>query len=585
MLWLARIALLLLFPALAGAQLTPVSNVVFRGGIALGYTDVATNGMIRWNPAVTNLEFFRDGSWTNVGTGSSGGSGSGFPLTNTVSAGGYGITDISQIGNTAPLPGAFVASDGGTNHTYVYGPRALLTSTELNNQRLADTNAVLYPGQLVRAQQGSANGSIYISTNAIAWSDFNATNINWMPGMVADSYWKLFIQKPTDGTSVQGPKGDPGLDAIGYSFHGPWIGSRQYVHDTNAWITVSHAGRIYETVATSSNVSPSGVGATNAWAVSVDKGDSGTITVYSNFVVRGVWNSGNTYTTYDLVTRSGNEFVVWETNVPPAVGVAPELDSDAVGVTGPHWTLWRARGVKGVSGTFTATQTVYQTFISEEYRLFDDDSTVFNNLPSPTNRLMVWLSEADGTNNFTFAGYAPIGTNQVTILGGSNLYINGVLFQPGGSGITGLTASADSAGVVAYVDPANWTVGTNLPPETDPIWASWLATNIYPAYSDTYVIPIVNNTATVFLSKGRRQRVIPTNNFEVTIEFNSKPTAAKSADLVLTVDATTNLVTFNTNFINAASITNITISTAGPPTSLLLYCPPPMTNEWDLMQF
>jgi hypothetical protein len=30
------------------------------------------------------------------------------------------------------------------------------------------------------------------------------------------------------------------------------------------------------------------------------------------------------------------------------------------------------------------------------------------------------------------------------------------------SGITGLTASADSAGVVAYVDDQNWTVGTNL---------------------------------------------------------------------------------------------------------------------------
>ncbi len=353
-----------------------------------------------------------------------------FSPTNNLSMGGFGFLNVGFLGSTNPLPDAFVTSDGGTNHKYVYGPRDLLTSTEINNLRTADTNLVLYPGQLVRALQGSAAGSIYISTDAINFAEYNGTNVNWMPGMVDDRYWRLFLAKPSDGST--GAQGIPGLDGTGYSYHGDWSELREYVHDTNAWITVDYAGRIYRTVATSSNVQPTAIGATSSWAIAVDRGESGTITVLSNFVVRGQWDSGVTYTTNDYVSYNGNEFVVWETNVAPAVGVAPGLNSDQIGTNTPYWTLWKARGLRGASGV--ATSTIYQTFSSSEYRLFDDEFTIFNNLPSDTNNVIVWLSESGGTNYYTFAGYLPAGTNKITVGQGSNIYVNGVLFNSGGVG-------------------------------------------------------------------------------------------------------------------------------------------------------
>jgi len=121
--------------------------------------------------------------------------------------------------------------------------------------------------------------------------------------------------------------------------------------------------------------------------------------------------------------------------------------------------------------------------------------------------------------------------------------------------------------------------------ETDPVWASWLSTNIPFAYAPVYDIPIDNGTATVYLTRGRYQRIIPTNVVEVSVEFNSKPTADFVGSLLLSINVTTALVTFATQYISEATASNITIATEGTvPTSLILYSAASRTNEWGIYQ-
>jgi hypothetical protein len=90
--WVIALALL---PTLSFAQLLPVSNVVLRGGIAPGYTELQTNGMIRWNQTNLIHEGWNGSTWAPIA-----GSGSGFPLTNDALAGGFSISDINILSAT-----------------------------------------------------------------------------------------------------------------------------------------------------------------------------------------------------------------------------------------------------------------------------------------------------------------------------------------------------------------------------------------------------------------------------------------------------------------------------------------------------
>lgn len=89
---------LALLPLALQAQLLPVSNVVIRGGIAPGYTELQTNGMIRWNESLLKHEGWNGTEWAPIA-----GSGSGFPLTNNVSAGGFSISDVNTLTATSAI--------------------------------------------------------------------------------------------------------------------------------------------------------------------------------------------------------------------------------------------------------------------------------------------------------------------------------------------------------------------------------------------------------------------------------------------------------------------------------------------------
>lgn len=90
---------LALLPLSLQAQLIPVSNVVLRGGLAPGYTELQTNGMIRWNQSLLKHEGWNGTEWAPIA-----GSGSGFPLTNNVLANVsnnvFGVADFGYISFT-----------------------------------------------------------------------------------------------------------------------------------------------------------------------------------------------------------------------------------------------------------------------------------------------------------------------------------------------------------------------------------------------------------------------------------------------------------------------------------------------------
>lgn len=63
---LRRAILLALLPLVSLAQLLPVSNVVVQGGIRPGYTELQTNGMIRWNESLLNHEGWNGTEWAPI---------------------------------------------------------------------------------------------------------------------------------------------------------------------------------------------------------------------------------------------------------------------------------------------------------------------------------------------------------------------------------------------------------------------------------------------------------------------------------------------------------------------------------------
>lgn len=111
----------LLPAALALAQLSPVSNVVFQGGVAPGYTELQTNGMIRWNPASLIHEGWNGAEWAPIS-----GKDSEFPLTNNIPANvsntTFGVSDFGFISFTGSTNNLF---HNGTN--LMFGDRVVGT--------------------------------------------------------------------------------------------------------------------------------------------------------------------------------------------------------------------------------------------------------------------------------------------------------------------------------------------------------------------------------------------------------------------------------------------------------------------------
>jgi hypothetical protein len=200
----------------------------------------------------------------------------------------------------------------------------------------------------------------------------------------------------------------------------------------------------------------------------------------------------------------------------------------------------------------------------------------------------------EGTENLWDAGTGSltINTNEEAYLSSewaTNTAAQIISEASGGSGGDLTTLSNDVLGAWATASNAFdlAVIASNLAAvaETDPVWASWLSTNIPFAYAPVYNIPIEDGTATVYLSRGRYQRIIPTNVVEVSVEFNSKPTADYVGSLLLSINVTTALVTFATQYISEATASNIVMATNGlVPTSLILYSAASRTNEWGIYQ-
>lgn len=68
--WLLRAIFLALLPCVTAAQLTPVSNVVFRGGITPGFTVEGEPGVvagtIRWNSSESVHQVWNGSAWVNI---------------------------------------------------------------------------------------------------------------------------------------------------------------------------------------------------------------------------------------------------------------------------------------------------------------------------------------------------------------------------------------------------------------------------------------------------------------------------------------------------------------------------------------
>lgn len=175
---LLRAILLALLPCVTAAQLLPVSNVVIRGGIAPGYTELQTNGMIRWNPAVTNLQVFDGNSWTNI-AGGGGGSGAGFPLTNS--------------------PFANAPGSNTTFGVFDFGFLSFLGST--NTLYFNTNNGTLYFGS---DPVGSGFGSGFPLTNNADASNFDITNINTLVANQIKDLDYIDFNQPQTNLPVEG---------------------------------------------------------------------------------------------------------------------------------------------------------------------------------------------------------------------------------------------------------------------------------------------------------------------------------------------------------------------------------------------
>jgi len=206
-------------------------------------------------------------------------------------------------------------------------------------------------------------------------------------------------------------------------------------------------------------------------------------------------------------------------------------------------------------------------------------------LAGSTNIEQLVINQYDGgVSNFIGLGGITGGiTNDSITIDGSGIVGTGGDLTTLSNDVLGAWATASNAFDLAVI-------ASNLAAvaETDPLWASWLATNIVAAQSPAYAVPLLGTetaTAVVNLAKGRYQRISPETNggVEITILFDAKFSENYVGSLLLSVDATTSVVAFATNYIDEALATNVNFS-ATDPSSFILYSAAGRTNQWSVYQ-
>ena len=251
--FIAKLLAFLIFANVASAQFGSVSNVAIKGFIAPGYTDVATNGAIRWNPTIMLPQVFTGTNWVLLSTGGTpGGTGSGFPLTNNGSAAWWSLFDIgTAVGSNALFQSVLASNVTIGSSLEVTGTNTTLRDTVVNGNLIVNGQATYVTRIDVSSNVYSGTYTTYVHetvydtqvvyqttlifTNAIvtnqvdtfvnvggsftmgAGSTFNATGATTVifpyfsavagAGVTATGVWNLvdaqvYVANPTGGTQV-----------------------------------------------------------------------------------------------------------------------------------------------------------------------------------------------------------------------------------------------------------------------------------------------------------------------------------------------------------------------------------------------
>ena len=542
----------LAFDGAGAVAAVPPEYLWLPGGLTLGsnaFTNAA--GTLRWDPATTNVQFHDGSAWRAFGLGSSSVTNFGWGLagsgtTNPLSVDptvfvntnlGFGLigsglegdplrVDQDQVAFQLAadrLPGAYLAWDD-TNYVSVYGPRTALWASEAASLHGATgLPATIYPGQLVY-QDLVPDGSrhVYVCTNAFAPTNFAYGDLSWLPAGGNDFYWRIFVPQGPRGERGATGNSTDGLDGVGNALYGIWDNNKPYAYDTGTPIVVSYGGRWYDCVADSSNYPPDAIGATNYWAISVDKGDDGEIVGWTNLTFRGNWDSGESYATNDAVWYGGNLFAVGETNVAPGLGAAPSLDSDLVGRDSANWTalVWRgARGFKGEDGDAINSYAIYS--------VMPGTNTLFDNLPSSVQHTPRWVSQSGDQAEFTWAEHPRSGTNELSVTNGA-LRINGASYPAGrsDSAIRDLFLAGSAGCIEVAVADADSTVSLSTTNKAYRVRVAapgtitnWVVTGVSTAALDWCAVVLEPGAATDFSWKGLRTNVAPAAAHSTNVYF------------------------------------------------------------------
>ena len=347
-------------------------------------------------------------------------------------------------------------SIGGYRHAY--GAMPMILASQVNSNRLADSNYRVYPGQLVKAEFGTVAGSIYQPRQVLDLSAYGATNINWMPGMLdGTNLWTLFMEKPDDGG--QGPPGIQGGTGVGNLKFRSWEAGFTFDYSTNyAWLA-EYDMEWYQMIKTNDSTGESPASYPAVWSKKLARGRDGTMVVVSNVVDRGAWSSTAEYTNWHRVRYGGNIFIVDATNASPPVGTSPTLGASGVGVDSAYWSVETEKGAQGIQGP-SGEVTYYNTYVANEYRLFDDAYTVFSNLPTSSSNIIQWVGSSNGTNYFKWIRPGVIGTNILTVTNGE-LLVNGRTMAVDPAVLTNALLGAEAHGWGNHAD-AGYLVPTDL---------------------------------------------------------------------------------------------------------------------------
>lgn len=324
----------------------------------------------------------------------------------------------------SPLPEAFLKYDAGlSNLVYAYGPRTALWASEAASLHSATgLPETIYPGQLVY-QNLVADGSrhVYVCTNAFAPADYPYGDLSWLPAGANDSYWRIFVPQGPKGQTGATGNSTVGLNGLGNVQYGRWDDNTGYVYSTATPVVVSYGGRWYDCLASSTGAVPTT--ATNFWAISVDKGTSGTIVGWTNLVFRGDWDSGvSDYAENDAVWYYGNLFAVGPTNAAPGPAQAPSFGAGLVGTDSAWWHPLVLRGEKGVKGDDGDLINAYSV-----YTLLPGTNTLFATPPYPsaTRSMLRWVSTVGDQSTYEWVEHPRSGTNVISATNG-DLRVNGV---------------------------------------------------------------------------------------------------------------------------------------------------------------